>query len=132
MSDLSKLSDEELEVKLCELLGWKWLWHHVQKHDCWFVPAERTKEFIPKYLSDKGEWQNLVYRGKLPPFCSSLDEVAKVEAGLSEEHRFEYFERYLPATSGAQTRDQGPLDFALFAGATARQRTIALIQTLQP
>lgn len=117
MTDLSQL---EVNVRLAELLGWK----------CINTTGEHAVGFDPA-ITAKGE-PAVACIARVPRFCSSLDECAKVEAGLTDEQRHEYFERYLPAFSGAQTRDQGPLDFALFAGATARQRAEALIATLQP
>lgn len=149
MTDLSQLSDEEANVRLAILRGieprkmWRFWYDAERQHGAIMIRSKRDAEesrqreiATQKRLFNEditpSEPEEYDDYNHAPRYCSSLDECAKVEAGLTDEQRHEYFERYLPAFSGAQTRDQGPLDFALFAGATARQRAEALIATLQP
>lgn len=127
MSDLQSKTDEELNVTLAELVGWKF-WQN--KYGTWVATNPFGAELaVPGTIEQA--FDTLAERLGLPRYCSSLDEVAKVEAGLTDEQQAEYVERYLPFYSGAETREQGPIDFWKLATATARHRTIALIQTLK-
>lgn len=115
MSDLQSKTDEELNVMLAELAGWT----NITKNHRGLigtVPPERGFHFE-----------------KLK-FCSSLDEVAKAEAGLTDEHQVSYA-KTLWDSVGPTSDFKGSKGFwhvgFKHATAAARQRTIALIETLQ-
>ena len=75
----------------------------------------------------KGEWEmkKEKHHKPLPRYCSDLNAVAEVERGLTDEQWIAYTERHLKS----QALDM-PRRSCCLIGATARQRTIALIQTL--
>lgn len=104
MSDLQSKTDEELNVMLAQLAGHK---------------------------IDAPPWVGIRENGmryRLPDYCSSLDEVAKVEAGLTDEQHNRFRHNLRVITSGADIKFMA---FRELISATARQRTLALIQTLQ-
>lgn len=123
MSDLQSKTDGELNVMLAELVGWKS--HPPFKgqdpNSCWddeFLYNQFSRYPIPP----DGE---LIKNGKLvlmPLFCASLDEVARVEAGLiydqPDHTKIVRYETLLCDNVEWPIRS------------SARQRTIALISTL--
>lgn len=121
--NLQSKTDEELNVMLARLLGWR---------------AAQNQGAIGGYFAisptEGSQWdhvrgtEDFAISDACPRYCSFLDEVARVEAGLTDEEKSEYAERYLLFYSGAETREQGPIDFWKLATASARQRTIGLIE----
>lgn len=125
MSDLQSKTDEELNVMLAEMVGWK----------CEPTPFKRHSLEI---VSRNGAWWHPSVAGcqfRPPDYCSSLDEVAKVEAGLTDEQQVSYA-KTLWDSVGPTSDFKGSKGFwhvsFKHATAAARQRTIALIETLQP
>lgn len=111
-------TDEELNRRLAELVGWKiFEWGVHKPGDA--KPIGRGYKSIDELL---------------PNFCTDLNEVAKVEAGLKGNHQLCTYESYLRRAVFLDDKDENwtPEQTAqtCFFMATARQRTIALIQTL--
>lgn len=113
MTDLSQL---EVNVRLAELLGWK----------CINTTGEHAVGFDPA-ITAKGE-PAVACIARVPRYCSSLDECAKVEAGLSKEQ----FECYRWILWGICKSAEVGVWHRSYLSATARQRAEALIATLQP
>lgn len=106
---------------LAILLGWKMHDHPdcLAKKDGWV-----SRDWPTWVMRPDGA---LVSRAEIPRYCQSLDECARVEAGLTDEQWTEYLDHLYFNTfkPGAKDRDRQAV------GASARQRTIALISTLQ-
>lgn len=133
MSDLQSKTDEELNVMLAGLRGWKF-WQN--KYDTWVATTPFGAELaVPGTIEQA--FDTLAERLGLPRYTSSLDEVARVEAGLTDEQRRKYFERLIwePCDEavhkiGWNWADMDDDDYITALFANPRQRTIALIQTL--
>lgn len=133
LETLSALSDGELNVRLAKLLGYTF-------HDVKTLPHTGEAVFGKFWLRPGVKIETLnaddiCWReGTSPPrFCSDLNETAKVEAGLTDQNHCAFL-NYLEAIT------EPPPDSIpwreikhnrAMVSATARQRTIALILTLQ-
>lgn len=115
-TEVNKLSDEELNRKLAECLGWQTL----KREDGW------SESVCASHMAKPNE--DAI--ASPPKLTASLDACAEVERTLTDEQCEEYIFRYLPFTSGAEKREQGPIDLAILALSTARQRAEALYLTL--
>lgn len=107
---------------LAELVGW------TLTEEKFFkvirAPGETTTGFCcGKHLTDAECW---LFEDRLPRYTQSLDECARVEAGLTDEQWVVYTERHLLSQALKMPRKSHCL-----VSASARQRTIALISTLQ-
>lgn len=140
MTDLSQLSDEEVDVRLCELLGWKWKKDDFDETMWWFLSPEHVKKFLPEFIFDKGDWtRSHVYRSKLPNYSGDQNECAKVFRSLAMGlGRCERFDEILKSIVERDFRkreaasDPTLLVCDLFAThATARQWAESLIQLLE-
>lgn len=109
MSDLQSKTGEELNEQLAKLVGWKC------RCESWPSKPYQRIAWNPPSSNDH------VWLASCPRFSASLDEVARVEAGLTIYQQTIYSNLLWPT------------GYAAFCAitATARQRTIALIQTLQ-
>lgn len=120
---LEKLTDEELNVRLAELLGWK----HVGRR------ATIVPDFPTGYPPTASGLVHMV-----PRYCQSLDACALVEAGLDDSDLwFKWVENLMDICLQPFARDWRTEPFLtqqsgwkVIALATARQRCIALIATL--
>lgn len=125
MSDLQSKTDEELNEQLAKLVGWKC------RCESWPSKPYQRIAWNPPSSNDH------VWLASCPRFSASLDEVARVEAGLTDEQRRKYFERLIwePCDEavhkiGWNWADMDDDDYITALFANPRQRTIALIQTL--
>lgn len=109
--NLQSKTDEELNVMLAECLGWR----HVKRR------ATIAPDFPTGFSPTASGLIHMV-----PHYCSSLDEVARVEAGLTDEQHRD-FRHHLMVIVIRETK--GDQDRA-FVSAKPRQRTIALNSTL--
>ncbi len=109
LSELEAMSDAELRIMLAELDGWK---RH-DKHEDGFGAGQRL---TTGWNNPGGIW----FR-KLPDFTADLNAVHQVEKTLTLDQSTRYMS------------DLWPRGYAPFqaVSAKARQRTIALILTLQ-
>lgn len=112
MSDLQSKSDEELNRMLASL-------HFPQ---------------FPVFVAENGELRHHYDVGRSGPafnYCSSLDAVATVEAGLTDEQKLSYIEALCQHPECNLEREMWR-DFWHVATASARQRAEALYHTLNP
>ena len=119
------MSNEELNRKLAELLGWTniSLYEDNQDPPIW---TGRPKD-LPRHEWDK----------RIPDYCTDLNAVHEVEMGLSADpdKQYDYGEylREAAECTGPRGRHFVPNGFGIWAIATltAKQRTEALIKTLE-
>lgn len=133
MSDLQPKTDEDLNRMLAEMLGWKFLTFE-GRHTITDPSGQKLTCGIDSLSMN--QFAHMI----LESYCADLNAVAKVEAGLDgfasdlyanilvnllNPHRIDDYD---PERDGAPTL-AWPGVFQVVT-ATARQRTIALIQTL--
>jgi hypothetical protein len=109
------MTNDQLNRLLAELLGWT----NVQ-----------TQEFVFGKPTTFGKPPPGIYNVNIPDYCGDLNAVYSVVMGLSETQRIAYRTQLIETCVELMSRDTvfvkgSPID------ATAAQRTLALIRTLE-
>lgn len=136
--DAQKLTPEQQRVALAELNGWKWLQIAGVKHPVFAkIPADWCEDFT--IIDRPDHWLDL-YRN-YPPYTTSLDALAEIEAGLSDEpysagggsyysQRMRYSSVLCQIVNPSMQSGTGFANMYDYITATAEQRAVALITTL--
>lgn len=101
------MSDDEINQEIGEHLGWSWC----EKCNRWHSPSNDQYSEPPNFVED-------------------LNAMHSAEETIQGEAADDYYNRYLPFVSGAEKREQGPMDWKKFAHATGRQRAEAFLKTM--
>lgn len=123
--DLNKLSHEELNRRLAELVGW--VFNKVPGYLAILGPDGHYQGGASDY--DPDQLKTAMGNARVPSYSTSLDACAVVEAGLTENQRGEFIDKLCNI---CRAQNDGPgtaISKAFFA--TATQRTIALIRCLE-
>ncbi len=108
------MTDQELNIKIAELCGWK------------HTSQEVWKSGGPHHIIDKSRtWDEYI-----PNYADSLDESYALYWSLTESERMHYIQNLFEIAVPEDVRDCNELIWDHMAFATPKQRALAFLKTM--